>query len=56
MRHMPIYKVGNQDIIDLINDSVSKFQRDGLVGSKGVMNCQQLGLDLTYVLWGLYHT
>ncbi|GFF42858.1 hypothetical protein IFM51744_05288 [Aspergillus udagawae] len=54
---MPIYKVGNQDIIDLINDSVNRFQWYGLVGAKGVMDCQRtLGSDTTPVQWGIYHT
>ncbi|OJJ46519.1 hypothetical protein ASPZODRAFT_132589 [Penicilliopsis zonata CBS 506.65] len=43
--------IGNQDIIDLINDSISKFQSNGLVGSKGSMSCGGSG-----VAWALYHT
>ncbi|PPR07930.1 hypothetical protein CVT24_000910 [Panaeolus cyanescens] len=34
------YKVGNADIIDLINDSVSRFQWNGRVGAKGSMPCR----------------
>lgn len=29
--------IGNQDIIDLINSSIQRFQWNGLVGSKGRM-------------------
>ncbi|KAF9054896.1 putative necrosis-inducing factor-domain-containing protein, partial [Panaeolus papilionaceus] len=54
------YRVGNSDIIDLINDSINRFQLNGLVGSKGSMPCQSdpfgwAGYTAT-VNWGLYHT
>ncbi|GFF22633.1 hypothetical protein IFM61606_08574 [Aspergillus udagawae] len=50
-------KIGNQDIIDLINDSISRFQWYGLVGSKGTMNCQVSGyIGQESVSWGIYHT
>ncbi|KAK2874968.1 hypothetical protein FQN49_001901 [Arthroderma sp. PD_2] len=49
-------KIGNSDIIDLINGSIQKFQRDGKVGSKGRMTCQNVGLGVNWVNWGLYHT
>jgi hypothetical protein len=52
------YLVGNQDIINLINDSVRQFQWKGLVGAKGVMGCQG-GSPLEpakVVYWGIYHT
>jgi hypothetical protein len=50
------YKVGNEDIRDLIFDSINKFQSDGKVGSKGRMDCDAvLGLRIP-VEWGLYHT
>jgi hypothetical protein len=52
----PVY-IGNQDIIDLINDSVARFQWNGLVGSKGTMDCQMAGYPAhVSVLWGIYHT
>ncbi|GFF25316.1 hypothetical protein IFM46972_01364 [Aspergillus udagawae] len=48
----PIYKIGNQDIIDLINDSVNRFQWFGLVGAKGEMDCQPtLGSDSVPIIW-----
>ncbi|KAF9041584.1 putative necrosis-inducing factor-domain-containing protein [Panaeolus papilionaceus] len=44
------FVVGNQDIIDIINDSIKRFQSSaGRVGAKGTMNCG--GTD---VEWGLY--
>lgn len=52
-----IFRVGNQDIIDLINSSIEKYSWNGLVGAKGTMPCQ---IDLqsgdVSVNWGLYHT
>jgi hypothetical protein len=49
------FKVGNQDIIDLIHSSVDRFSWNGLVGAKGTMPCQAGNGDGT-VDWGLYHT
>jgi Pathogen effector len=50
------YKVGNQDIIDLIHDSINRFQWNGLVGAQGDMNCQVEAIDGGIgVSWGLYH-
>jgi len=46
-----VFHVGNQDIIDLIHSSITMFQWNGLVGSKGLMPCGG-----TKVEWGLYHT
>ena len=52
-----IFKVGNQDIIDLIYSSIDKFQWNGLVGASGTMNCQVEAVsDGVPVYWGLYHT
>jgi hypothetical protein len=52
-----LFHVGNQDIIDLINDSISRFEWNGLVGSKGHMTCQDaFGNENVGVNWGLYHT
>ncbi|OAA36492.1 chitinase [Metarhizium rileyi] len=47
------FHVGGQDIINLINDSISRFGSSGRVGSKGSMSCKGTvrGQD---VEWGLY--
>ncbi|KAJ5611255.1 hypothetical protein N7510_007974 [Penicillium lagena] len=51
------FKIGNQDIIDLINGSISRFQWSGLVGAKGEMSCQDdFSVEDETVSWGLYHT
>ncbi|KAK4171041.1 putative necrosis-inducing factor-domain-containing protein [Triangularia setosa] len=34
-----LYNIGNEDIRDLIRDSVNAFQRDGRVGATGVTDC-----------------
>lgn len=51
------YYVGNQDIMDLINSAVTMFEWNGLVGARGVMNCESDELNAMggNVLWGLYH-
>ena len=49
------YKVGNSDIIDLINDSINRFQSGGRVGSEGRMPCQKVVGGNAWVTWGLYH-
>ncbi|KAF9054895.1 putative necrosis-inducing factor-domain-containing protein, partial [Panaeolus papilionaceus] len=53
------YRVGNSDIIDIIHDSVNRFQWYGLVGATGKMPCQSdpfgyagYTVDVT---WGIYH-
>ncbi|RDA94947.1 hypothetical protein CP533_0158 [Ophiocordyceps camponoti-saundersi (nom. inval.)] len=52
----PFKYVGNEDIMDLINDSIKYFARhDGKVGSKGKMDCSG-GIFGGEVHWGLYHT
>ncbi|PPR05584.1 hypothetical protein CVT24_002785 [Panaeolus cyanescens] len=49
------FRVGNSDIIDLINDSIKKFSWNGKVGAKGVMKCQtDPGLHLISVDWTIY--
>ncbi|KAF9054904.1 putative necrosis-inducing factor-domain-containing protein [Panaeolus papilionaceus] len=51
-------RVGGQDVIDLINDSVRNFQWNGLVGAKGEMRCKvdPDNLDhLQNVQWGIYY-
>ncbi|KAE8130935.1 putative necrosis-inducing factor-domain-containing protein [Aspergillus pseudotamarii] len=52
------FYVGNSDIIDLINDSISRYNWNGKVGSKGSMGCQSLTglMGGVTVTWGLYHT
>ncbi|KAK3380217.1 putative necrosis-inducing factor-domain-containing protein [Lasiosphaeria ovina] len=50
--------IGNEDIRDLIYDSIRLFGTDGRVGSKGDMHCQGGGgviQDMT-VTWGISHT
>jgi hypothetical protein len=52
------YRVGNQDIIDLIHSSVDMYGGAGVVGSKGTMPCQcdvDPGGTIS-VTWGIYHT
>ncbi|KAI2767377.1 hypothetical protein CBS147339_4188 [Penicillium roqueforti] len=49
--------IGNQDIIDLINSSIARFEWNGLVGAAGYMSCQrEASPDFLSVRWGLYHT
>ena len=49
--------VGNDDIRDLIHDSISRFEWNGLVGAKGNMYCQSsAGVRPQYMEWGIYHT
>ncbi|KAH7081154.1 putative necrosis-inducing factor-domain-containing protein [Paraphoma chrysanthemicola] len=51
------FLVGNQDIIDVVNESIRRFQWNGLVGAKGVMPCQTGQRDdAADVSWGLYHS
>ncbi|KAJ5935471.1 hypothetical protein N7466_005018 [Penicillium verhagenii] len=47
--------IGNEDIIQLIDDSIKKFKWEGKVGAKGTMKCSgQDGDD--EVVWGIYKT
>ncbi|KAF4436166.1 hypothetical protein F53441_13310 [Fusarium austroafricanum] len=50
--------IGNTDIIDLINDSINKFQWEGKVGAAGEMSCKSLSgrFSDARVRWGIYHT
>ncbi|THC93608.1 hypothetical protein EYZ11_006923 [Aspergillus tanneri] len=34
------FRVGSQDIIDIISHSIEKFARSGKVGAKGRMSCK----------------
>ncbi|KAK1757767.1 putative necrosis-inducing factor-domain-containing protein [Echria macrotheca] len=53
-----LVKIGNQDIIDVIEGSVARFATsEGKVGSKGHMFCQEVGDEHPIpVLWGIYHS
>ncbi|OIW27963.1 hypothetical protein CONLIGDRAFT_634289 [Coniochaeta ligniaria NRRL 30616] len=46
--------IGNQDIIDLIRESVDVFGDSGKVGARGRMRCQA-GLLEEWVNWDIYH-
>lgn len=52
--------VGNGDIIDVVRDSISRFQTsDGKVGAKGTFGCRTVevgGDGFTPVEWGIYST
>ncbi|KAI1352858.1 hypothetical protein F5Y01DRAFT_324113 [Xylaria sp. FL0043] len=45
--------IGNQDVIDIIHQSVNSFGSSGKVGSKGVMKCNG-NVKEQSVTWGLY--
>ncbi|RAK98081.1 glycoside hydrolase [Aspergillus ibericus CBS 121593] len=47
------FKVGGQDVIDLINDAIAPFARDGRIGAKGNMNCNG-NIKSQPVQWGIY--
>jgi hypothetical protein len=49
------FKVGGQDVIDVINDAIKQFGGDGKIGAKGVMSCDgtTAGTNVD-VLWGIY--
>ncbi|KID87249.1 hypothetical protein MGU_05659 [Metarhizium guizhouense ARSEF 977] len=49
-------RIGNQDIIDLINESINRFQWQDKVGAAGNMMCQTESFSENRVAWGLYHT
>lgn len=50
-------KVGNQDIIDMINTSVDRFQWNGLIGASGSVDCQNEAFSGTNTIqWGIYHS
>ena len=48
-----VFKVGSQDVIDIIDDSISKFGRDGKIGAKGLVDCSGNIHDTT-IEWGTY--
>ncbi|KAF7969261.1 hypothetical protein HWV62_27856 [Athelia sp. TMB] len=47
-------KVGNQDIIDLINSSIQMFGSGGRVAAKGTMPCQGALGGTSTVDWAIY--
>ncbi|KAH6848434.1 hypothetical protein B0I37DRAFT_432719 [Chaetomium sp. MPI-CAGE-AT-0009] len=49
------FKVGGQDVIDVINDAVKKYGRNGKISARGVMSCDgtTAGTHVD-VLWGIY--
>jgi hypothetical protein len=47
------FKVGGQDVIDIINNALEKFERDGRIGAKGFMNCNG-NIKSQPVEWGIY--
>ena len=48
------YFVGNQDIVDIIKESVKKFGGSGKVGTKGDFKCRGTGAGTNNVGWGLF--
>lgn len=49
------FTVGGQDVIDIINDSIARFARDGKIGAKGNMNCNG-NVKSQPMEWGIYRT
>ncbi|OLN96797.1 Killer toxin subunits alpha/beta 2 [Colletotrichum chlorophyti] len=49
------FRVGGQDVIDIINDAIKQFGGGGKVGAKGVMSCSgtTAGTKVN-VEWGIY--
>lgn len=52
------FYVGNEDIRDLIFDSIARFEWEGKVGSRGVVQCQDFSsfAKNVKVEWGIFHT
>ncbi|DAA73860.1 TPA_exp: Uncharacterized protein A8136_4063 [Trichophyton benhamiae CBS 112371] len=48
-------KVGNQDIIDVINTSIQKFKWFDKVGASGEMPCQIVTTGWQNTQWSIYH-
>ncbi|KAF9037503.1 putative necrosis-inducing factor-domain-containing protein [Panaeolus papilionaceus] len=48
------YRVGNEDVMDLIHDSISKFQKNGRVAARGTMPCDNIAGGQISILWGIY--
>lgn len=50
-----MFKVGGQDVIDIINESIKRFGGGGRVGAKGVMSCAGTTVNTRVnVEWGIY--
>ncbi len=49
------FYIGNEDIINIIHDSIDKFGWNGVIGATGQMRCDAAALP-PRVDWGLYHT
>jgi GH18 family chitinase len=47
------FKVGGQDVIDLINDAVKQFGGNGKIGAQGFVKCNG-NLHQQSVKWGIY--
>ena len=47
------FRVGGQDVIDIINEAIAQFGGDGRVGAKGDMQCNGL-VKQQAVKWGSY--
>ena len=47
------FRVGNQDIIDIVHDAIKKFGRDSRVGAKGEMTCNAAVFP-PRISWGIY--
>ncbi|KAF9037504.1 putative necrosis-inducing factor-domain-containing protein [Panaeolus papilionaceus] len=48
------YRVGNDDVRDLIHGSIDQFAKHGRVAAKGVMPCDNIVTGSVSVLWGIY--
>ncbi|KAL3481105.1 putative necrosis-inducing factor-domain-containing protein [Aspergillus californicus] len=46
-------KIGNQDVITIIQESIRQFSWQGLVGARGEMYCTEETYPMT---WAIYHT
>ena len=49
---LPTY-VGNEDVGDLVRDSINLFQQNGLVGAQGDMGCERF-FGTSNVEWAIY--
>ncbi|KAH0426127.1 glycosylhydrolase family 18-6 [Colletotrichum camelliae] len=47
------FRVGGQDVIDIINESINRFGGNGRVGAKGTMKCNG-SVKKQGVKWGIY--
>ncbi|KAF7556019.1 hypothetical protein G7Z17_g1692 [Cylindrodendrum hubeiense] len=49
------FKIGGQDVIDIINNSIDQFGGSGVIGAKGDMKCNG-NVKKQNAEWGIYHT